>query len=211
MSSSSDSFNNRRKGLSEEGFEFYKKYCAIKAHFEFKSKYDYFKSKGATSATRSSYAKRKDASFFTVLARNSKDHEGLLLSNILYDPKTWIGEIEVDKINHVYHHWKKRTDRIEYNFKHDIEGLKSDFSSNFAIDKEGNYPYILEKVLEGEINFESFTILASLFSLNRLWEDKLSDTIIAPKVIDRAIKYHPFLLYNRDGLKQIVKNRWENH
>ena len=211
MSSSSESFNNKRKGLSEEGYELYRKYCALKAHFKHGSKYDYFKSNGAISATRSSYAKRHDAPFFTSLAKTTKHADEVLLSNILYDPNTWIGDIETEKINSIYHAWKQRTDRIEHNFASDVNSLKIDFRSNFVLDKEGNYPYILEKVIDSDINFETFSIFVNLFSLNTLWADKLSDTILAPKVIERAVKYHPFLLYNRDRLKKIIKDHWEKH
>lgn len=207
MSSSAESFNNNRRGLSEEGFELYRMYCALKAHFKSKS-YDYVKSKGAISVSRSAYAKRRDAPFFTSLAKNSKDHFGILLSNILHDPNTWIGDIDPEKINSVYNDWKRRTDQLEYYFKSDLNVLKDGFIENFSVDKFGNHPYILELALEGEINFETFAILVSFLSLNKTWDRQISDVVLAPKVIDRAVKYHPFLVYNRDSLKQVFKARW---
>lgn len=207
MSFSAKVFNNRRPGLSEEGFELYKLYCAMKAHFT--SKYDFFKSEGRTSAKRSSYASRPDAGFFTSLAKNSKDHHGLLLANLLRDPKTWIGEIDSEQLDSVYNDWRRRVDAVEYHFVSDINSLKDDFSANFTIDSRGNTPYIIDCVVEDSINFETFAILLNILSLNKIWDGKLADEFIAPKIIERAVNYHPFIHYNRHRLKEAIKSRWE--
>lgn len=207
MTSSNKLLNNNRRGLSEEGFELYKMYCALKAHFT-TSKYDYFKSGGAINVKRSSYVARPDAGFFTAIAKSSKDRFGLLLANILRDPKTWIGEIDAETVDNVYNDWKRRTDQFEYYFESDLNSLKDEFSFNFNIDKEGNTPYILDMAMEGSINFETFAVLTNILSLNTIWDGKLQDEFIAPKAIDRAVKYHPFIYYNRNRAKEIIRSRW---
>lgn len=207
-SNKSKTFNNNRPGLSEEGYALYRKYCALKAHFT--GKYDYSKYGDATNVKRSSFIERRDAPMFTRVARGaSKDLEGLLVSNFVHNPKFWIGDLESEEAYTIYNDWKRRTDQHEYYFKTDLESLDDRFTYVFRVGRGGDNPQVLEAAMAGEINFETFTILVHLLSLNRLWENKLADSYLAPKVIDRAIRYRPFVRYDKDHIIGHVKARWK--
>lgn len=201
-------FNNNRKGLSEEGYDLYRTYTAIKTHFNDPS-YNYFAYNGAISAPRSAYASRTDAPFFTELAKQSKDPFNLILSNIVSNPSIWIGDIEPDLDNRIYKSWRKTNDRLIYTFEQDLKQLKDELKDNFIIDEEGEYPYILRAFVGKKITFETFTLINKFLSPKGL-QTRIDDPVFAPKVFDRAGKYHPFIIRDnvRDSIKKAIKDRW---
>lgn len=209
--SSTKVFNNNRRGLSDEGYDLYKMYCAIKAHFTGSGKFDYSKSGASTSAKRSSYISRSDAPMFARVAKRTDDPEGLLIANMVADPKFWVGDLESEEAYATYNDWKRRTSQIEYYFKTDLEKLKDDFTSNFVFSANGDLPYVVDAVLEDEINFETFTILVHLLALNKAWSKNLETDYLAPKIVDRAVRYHPLIRYDKKSLASLIRGRWEQH
>lgn len=198
--------NNNRKGLSEEGYAFFRKYKALKTHFNVKD-YDYLKHNGAINAPRSEYAGRNDASMFTELARVSTDHFNLLLSNIVNDPKIHISGIEPDMENRIYRRWRRHNDVLLYTFQTDLKKMDDSFSANFTIDNEGNHPYILRLFTSSDITFETLAIMTRMFGLDKL-KDSIHDPVFAPRVFDRAVKYAPFLSCHKVAIKDAIKERW---
>ena len=204
--SSTKTFNNNRPGLTEEGFALYRKYCALKAHFT--GKFAYVKRGDAVGVKRSSFIQRSDAPIFSRVAKQGNDLEGLLIANFVRNPKFWIGDLEDETAYTIYNDWKRRTDQVEYYFKNDLENLSDDFTYVFRPNRSGDNPQVLEKVIDSEINFETFSILVRQLALNRAWKDKLADSYFAPKVIERAMKYGPLIRYDKSRLAGLVKSRW---
>ena len=75
-----------------EGFEVFKIYTALKAHFL--SNYDYVKSNGQTKVSVGAWNKRNDKYYFEKFGRLYKnDVEPMLISIFVQNPNIWVGDL----------------------------------------------------------------------------------------------------------------------
>ena len=101
-------------------FETYQSYLSMKNHFT-NRKYDFFRYGGKSSATITSFNKRKDKYWFEKTSRKYSDDEiiNFLLSNFVTtdNPKNlWIGEI-INSGERNYSDWMRRQQSISYIFR----------------------------------------------------------------------------------------------
>ena len=80
---------------SMSAYECYREYLALKQHFT-KPGYDYHKFNGKLRVSPASYEKRRDKLYFQKLSRH-EDPRGLIVSNMLRDPKVWAKELEIGR------------------------------------------------------------------------------------------------------------------
>ena len=99
------------------GFDVYKTYLALKRHFN-SARYNYFnysfKNRGV-SARYTTYQNRNDRWFFENLAKDYKKHdeiEGFLVSNFIYNPSMWVGEMYGDDSKRIHNEWKRKTESL---------------------------------------------------------------------------------------------------
>jgi hypothetical protein len=183
-------------------YECYQHYNALKLHFT-KPDYDYFKYNHKTKTTASSFDTRKDKIFFMKVAKHN-DPVKYILSNLLENPKLWIRDIAYSpQAEKVYNDWQKRQQSLLYLFKEDLSKLKSNFDENF-VSKVHSHPYVLKLFLQKEISLETLVMLVDLVQCIKYWKKKHEYDPIVDEIITKITKYRPFLHYDRDKVKKIV-------
>ena len=191
--------------INETAFNGYVKYLAYKRHFTTKS-YDFHKYNGKVKANFETFRTRNDAYFFAKLA-NKPDYENMILANMVVNPDAWIRDLMDDSGYNIYVEWKKKMDSLGHVFKSDLSNLHDDYQSNF-ISHNGQHPYIGKLLLQKKITLETFTMLAHMSNIYSYWSEKVVDKIIFRDIIVKSKKYKPFLQYDEQRFKQIVKDKF---
>lgn len=187
-------------------FECYKEYVALKNHFT-NPKYDYFKYNGKSRTSFDSFESRKDKLFFQKVAKHS-DPKNLILSNLLHDNKSWIKEIAYsDTATKIYQDWVKRQQSLMYSFKEELSMLKEDFDSNFKAE-DHSHPYVIKLFLRNEMSLETLVILVDLVKCSAYWSKKFAYDPTIEEVLNKIMKYRPFLNYDREKVKNIVVDKF---
>ena len=123
-----------------EAWEAYQMYLGLKLHFT--TDYDYTRYGGKTSATKASFLKRKDRSFFARVAKKYDDKAlDYYVSNFVKSPKGWLGDFKEEH----YLEWSKNKQALTYNFITDMSFLFTivdDFDSIFSC-QNGQHPVCL--------------------------------------------------------------------
>ena len=188
-------------------FETYQSYLSMKSHFT-NPKYDFFKYRGKSRATVSSFNKRKDKYWFEKTSRKYSDEEVLnfLLANFVTtdNPQNlWIGEI-INSGERNYTEWMKRKQSLTYLFKEQVEKLISETNLEKVFDCSKGHPLVLKKYLGGEISLETLTILEKDFSFVKNFDKKLTDPVWETVSL-KIKKYIPFININVFQYKKILK------
>lgn len=190
--------------LNEHGLAAYQEYMAIKRHFT--SSYDYFKYNGRVNVAADTFYTRKDAYSFQKLSKK-KDYKNLILSNIVDNPKLWVGDLMEERAAGVYLAWKKRNDAITSHVQDNLGKLNDDFQKNF-ISEHGQYPLLIDLYLRREISLETTAILAKMTNSQDYWSKTVLDNVMFPDIMMRLDKYHPFLVYSKEKVKKVIKDRF---
>lgn len=185
---------------TKKSFEIYVDYLAIRRHFE--STYDYFKYNGKIRANFDSFRKRSDLYSFYKLSKQVDSH-GLILSNVLENHGIWIGDIVSPQGKQTYLAWKKRTDSLSYFFKNELNQCKDSYKENFSCNN--SYPYLYELAISKEISIETFVILARAANVFDIWKKKIPYDV---GLLNTALKYEPFLKYDRKKFRELIKKRF---
>jgi len=186
-----------------ESWEAYQMYLGLKLHFN--SDYDYVRYGGKTSATKSSFLKRKDRNFFARVARkygeSTKDY---YISNFVKSPKGWLGDFNEDN----YNQWKKYRQSLTYNFINDMSVVfmqVENFNSIFSC-QTGQHPVILRNYLAKRISLETMVILQGLVGYVKQLDKELKDDLVWPDVRRMVVKYGAFLNYDKEKCRvQLLK------
>ena len=185
---------------TRDAYEMYVYYLALKRHFT--SSYDYHKYNGKINASITSFETRKDKFFFYKLSKRS-DAKDFILSNMVNNPKIWIGDMLSDNGEQVFTEWARRQQSLSYIFKSELGKLDEDFDSNL-ITKDGQHPKLLRLHTSGNISKETLIIIDDLTNVFSYWSKKILDNIIFPDILNICSKYKPFLNYDKSKMKQIL-------
>jgi len=63
-------------------------------------------------------------------------------------------------------------------------------------------------LLQKKISLETFTILAHSANIFSYWQEKVVDKHVSFDIINKSKKYKPFLDFNADRFKKIIKDRF---
>lgn len=186
-----------------EAWEAYQMYLGLKLHFT--TDYDYTRYGGKTSATKASFLKRKDRSFFARVAKKYDDKAlDYYVSNFVKSPKGWLGDFKEEH----YLEWSKNKQALTYNFITDMSFLFTivdDFDSIFSC-QNGQHPVLLKNFLAKRISVETMVILQGLLNYVRKWDKELEDDLVWPDSRRLIVKYGAFLKYNEQKCKtQLLK------
>jgi hypothetical protein len=121
-----------------EAFDAYQMYLGLKLHFT--TDYDYTRYGGKTSASKSSFIKRKDRNFFARVARKyGESTEDYFISNFVSTPKGWLGEFNEDQLQQLV----KNKQSLTYNFIQDMSFFfhKLKILIQFSLAKKDNILY----------------------------------------------------------------------
>lgn len=188
-----------------DSFECYALFIALKNHFTQKN-YDFFKYHGKTRVNKDSFLSNKDKYKYAKLCRKyTKDNiQDFFIGNFLAGKK-WIGEFLDEDSDDIYKQYLKRKQSFTYNFQNEVSKLFIDKGKVFkSID--GQYPDIINKYLQGDISIETITILNEFIDFFDKFDRNIGkDDIVWSKIRLLAEKLKPFLDYDKDKFKEILK------
>lgn len=197
--------------------EVYQKYMAVKLHFTSKG-YDFHKYGGKVKGVSlTHFNKRRDKHFFYRLAAKYRPNEidNLLVSNLMEDPKMWVGTLFDEESVTTYKAYMKRKGAILEYFRDDLEALFDQVED--PIDalsvQDGQHPLILKEIITGRFNIQSLVMLARVLPINYFTalDTKLGEDIIWPDIKNRAEKIEPFMAYPKRKTKDMVKKILSEH
>jgi hypothetical protein len=188
-----------------DGHKVYVHYMAIKKHFTTES-YDFFKYGGKIKSTYDTFKTKQDAFFFQKLSKK-KEYKEIILSNMLVNPKIWIGDLSDTPGEENYLEWKKRMESLSYRFKIDLKKMKDDFASNFLV-QSGCSPFVVDLLRRKEISLETFTILSHITNSIDFWEKKVVDRFVFDDILRSSKKYYPFIEFDKKKFVQMTKDRF---
>lgn len=190
------------------GFQAYALFQSIKLHFTSDS-YDFFRYNGKTNVSKDTFANRKDKFVFYRLSRkyNYQDLRDFYVSNFLVKDVNWVGDIANAEGEENYKLWQKRNQRLTYEFEQDIIRIleQADNPDELVTVPSGGYPALLQGAMQNSISIETLVILNSIMNFFQMWSKKISDDIIWPTYQRKCLRYEPFLQYDKEKFKTILK------
>jgi hypothetical protein len=190
------------------GYDLYCIYQAIKLHFTSEN-YNFFQYDGKTRVSIDAFQKRRDKFLFHRLARKYRDEEMVpfLVSNFVHSDDNWTKSLLEDQAEETYRDWKRTTDSMTKIYLEDLQKICPDpkeFNNLFKVE-DGQFPKLLVAFLQKDVTIETLVILNNIFNFIKIWDKKISDDIIYPKVSRKVRKYGSFLAVNVDKYKQLTK------
>ena len=189
------------------GYDLYCTYQAIKLHFSSES-YNFFQYDGKTRVSIDAFQKRRDKFLFHRLARKYRDDEMVpfLVANFVHSDDNWTKSLLEDEAEETYRDWKRTTDSMSKIYVEDLQKIatKETFNDLFKVE-DGQFPKLLVTFLQKDVTIETMVILNNIFDFIRIWDKKISDDIIYPKVSRKIRKYGAFLAVNVDKYKLLTR------
>jgi hypothetical protein len=190
------------------GYDLYCIYQAIKLHFTSET-YNFFQYDGKTRVSVDAFQKRRDKFLFHRLARKYRDDEMVpfLVANFVHSDDNWTKSLLEDQAEETYRNWRRTTDSMSKVYLEDLQKICPDpkeFNDLFKVE-DGQFPKLLVAFLQKDVTIETLVILNNIFNFIQIWDKKISDDIIYPKVSRKVRKYGAFLAVNVDKYKQLTK------
>lgn len=156
--------------IINSGFEAYKIYKALKAHFNQKS-YDFNKYKANTKKVVESWNSLPCKNLFTYYGKklNLVKLKNLFIANLLLDKNYF--PVNFDKEYKIYIEWLGRIESIRYGFLLDVKKIKKFIDNNnltinnIIRSNDNKLPIALHLLFKNAISIESFIILDNIFHI----------------------------------------------
>jgi hypothetical protein len=189
------------------GYDFYCTFQAVKLHFT-SEKYNFFQYDGKTRVSVDAFQKRRDKFLFHRLARKYNEQElvPFLVSNFVYSGVSWAKNLLEEGAHENYLKWRRVTDSMSQVYTEDLQKIatKENFNDLFKV-IDGQHPILLQKYLQKEVHIESLVILNNIFGFLKIWDKKIEDDIIYPKIALKIRKYGAFLSMDTEKYKNLTK------
>ncbi len=190
-------------------YETFCMYIAVKNHFT-KPSYDFFKYHGKTNISKESFMSRKDKYQFHKLARLYKADEmrDFLVANFLKEDM-WIGTLLQDEAEDNYSTHKGIMQSLSYTFGNEVEKAFSTVAKPddiFAVEKGGE-PHVVNLYMQGEVSIYTLVLLDEFVGFVKKFDKKLGDDYIWSKLSFRLKKIRPFLEFDKEKVKSILKEK----
>lgn len=179
----------------------YRRYTALRAHFDPLTPYDVFKHGVRTRASTKAYVSRHDRHVFERIARH-KDVGGLILSHIVAGKLTYPGDLVSMDSEAIYRDWKRRRNSLTYVFQEDLSKLKDTWEENLV--PYGAYPFVIHAALAGIISIETFVILDRLQHVSQL---EVADDFLWPKLRYLSRQYRPFMQLDLPKMRNVFEKK----
>ena len=196
------------------GFEAYALWNALKLHFTSDS-YDYIKYHGKTNVSKQSFMQNKFKWHFSKLSRkyNKEELKDFYISNFIEGKGEYVMSLLQDGTEN-YAKWQKRIQSLTYRFENDVEFLLSAYEDDreapFRV-FSGQRPDLLGLMLRDKISLETVCILNDILNFLPRWKKEIEDDIIWPSHYRLICKYKPFIQYDKEKFKEILKNKVRNY
>jgi len=194
------------------GYDLYGLYQAIKLHFTSET-YNFFQYDGKTRISVDAFQKRRDKFLFHRLARKYRDDEMIpfLVANFVHSDDKFTKTLLEEESEEIFRNWKKITDSMSKVYQEDLIHICPDatqFNDLFKV-IDGQFPKLLNLYMQKEVTVETMVILNNLFNYIAIWDKKISDDIIYPKISRKIRKYGAFLSVNTEKYKELTKNLYK--
>ena len=190
-----------------DGYTTYCTYQAIKLHFSSEG-YNFFQYDGKTRVSIDAFQKRRDKFLFHRLARKYRDDEMVpfLVANFVHSDDNWTKSLLEDEAEQTYREWKRTTDSMSKVYTEDLQKIatKDNFNDLFKVE-DGQHPKLLVLFMQKEVTMETMVILNNIFNFVKIWDKKITDDIIYPKISRKIRKYGAFLSVSVDKYKLLTK------
>lgn len=197
-----------------KAFDAYKKYVAIKLHFQ--TEYDYFKFGGKVKASKESFDNRRDRRIFERLAKvyDADQYELLLVANLIDNADVWIGDIASEPGRQKYLNMKKKLQSLQYTFKQDMSRIQDDIDSgvvaNFdsifkTVLEDACWPHVVSLMVQHDISLESFIIMNKVLNFMPRTSKYITDDLVWPEIAKLISKYSPFVRVDLKPFRAIMK------
>jgi len=178
-------------------------------HLHFTTNYDWIKYNGKVNVTKDSFMNRKEKYIFYQLSRkyNMEELKGFFISNLVENPNIWAGNLKGDDPVNIYKKWNRTQQRLTYEFEQDIIRIleQADNPDELVTVPSGGYPALLQGAMQNSISIETLVILDDIMNFFPMWNKKISDDIIWPTYQRKCLRYKPFIQYDKEKFKTILK------
>lgn len=191
-------------------FETYCLFIALKTHFSVMN-YDFFKYNGKTSrVSQNAFMARKDKFQFQKLCRmhDASEMQDFIACNLAKGLKYPV-ELISDEAEENYQEYLKRKQSFTYVFSNEISKLFSSVETPADLFRKvnGEYPGIVTQYLNGNISLETVCVLNAFVRFVSRIDERLGvDDVIWSKLRVQIQKFTPFVEYDKDKIKSILKN-----
>lgn len=196
------------------GYEAFGIYQALKLHFTTDS-YDFFKYNGKTNVSVTAFENRKDKYHFYKLSRkytNKEDLINFIVANLVEDETSWVGNLLTEESDNNFRKRQKVIQSLSYTFENDCKDLFDDCKEpNELLSTNGDYPILLTKTLQKDIQIETLCLLNQILNFLPMWDKKITDTIRWPEYRRKLLKYTAFLPKDSVKYKLILKGLISGH
>ncbi len=198
--------------MSNDSYEAYKLYLAVKLHFTSKS-YDFFKHNAKVNSSFNSFIKRNDRFFFINSLQNTIKKNCLIIMSVISSTIQKLGLVTLyeQMVKLIIQSGRSLIKVLPYNFRSDCLLLNNNISTNsisfddlFRVSK-GQHPVLLRLLLSGQISIQTIIILDKILSFIKNWDKEIAETIIWPEKSFKIAKLKPFVNYNLTKCKFIMK------
>jgi len=198
------------------GFDVFKTYLAVKNHFT--TDYDYNKYGGRVTAKLESFTKRPDRYFFHKLSKryNERDILDYFVANFAVDGNKWIGNVINNEGTENYTKYRKYKESFDYHFRNDCVAIRNDFDNRSILFNDGfvvhmgQHPRVLRLHIQRKIHIQTTIILDSILSFSKVWDKKITEKVVWPKISHTIARLTPFLNFNMTEAKMIMKEVFVN-
>jgi hypothetical protein len=163
---------------------------------------------GKLRASKDAYNRRNDRLFFEKLAK-AYDPELLrdfYVSNFLED-KQYVTDLLDDSATNNFIRYQSRRQALTYNVAKDIDTVLSNGSCEAFRTHNDQYPGVLILYLQRRISIESLVIMNDFIKFANKFDKYYDGDVIWPKISMKIDKYRPFLKYDKDKMKHILKEK----
>jgi hypothetical protein len=190
------------------GYDLYCLYQAIKLHFGSEN-YNFFQYDGKTRVSIEAFEKRRDKFLFHRLARKYRDDEmvSFLVANFVHSDGNWTKSLLEEEAETTFREWKRITESMSKFYLDDLAKIcpePKEFNKLFEV-KDGQFPTLLVSFMQKEVTLETMVILNNIFDFIRIWDKKIEDDIIYPKISRKVRKYGSFLNVDVSKYKLLTK------
>jgi hypothetical protein len=184
-------------------------YALWKLHFTSES-YDYFRYNGKTNVSKQTFTTNKSKYQFYKLSRkyDLEELKNFYIANFIQGKGDWVGDLLQDGDEN-YTKWQKTQQSLTYTFENDIIVLldKVENPNDLLVVRNNEFPKLMQYTTQGDITLETLIILNDLMNFFPMWEKEIYDDIVWPSFKTKCVKYKPFLHYDKEKFKQILKEK----
>ena len=184
-------------------FVAYQQYNALRLHFTTES-YDYLKYGGKTASTKTvaahqKFLANKQKNLYHMLSRQS-DPEGLVIANLIHNPKAFVADIVGDEGQEVYLEYKARRARLLFQLEQELS--ENDNWRKMVAMADNGLPHIISEYIAKRISPETVIIVDSF--AHRLDDWSKMDHPLMKNVQLRLRKYRPFVTFDKSRAKKVI-------